>query len=63
MTLHSAMLDAPRPQRPVPKVRVSVEIPAPDYSIPWLLTPCTTFPGNPVFLIQGDKITMLKLDR
>jgi len=31
--------------------------------LPWILTPCTTFPGNPVFIIRGDKVTMRKLDR
>jgi hypothetical protein len=27
---------------------------------PLVLTPCTRFPGNPIFLIEGDKITMRK---
>ena len=43
--------------------RVNVELPSLEYPFRLLLTPCTTFPGNPVFLIQGDKVTMLKLDR
>ena len=30
------------------------------YPFPLVLTPCTTFPGNPVFLIEGNKITMRK---
>jgi hypothetical protein len=30
------------------------------FTVPLVLTPCTWFPGNPVFLIEGDKITMRK---
>ena len=63
VTLHSTMLDARQPQSPRSKARVNVELPSLEYPFRLLLTPCTTFPGNPVFLIQGDKVTMLKLDR
>ncbi|MGA2271833.1 MAG: hypothetical protein ABSH44_25505 [Bryobacteraceae bacterium] len=27
---------------------------------PIVITPCTSFPGNPVFVIEGDKVTMIK---
>jgi hypothetical protein len=27
---------------------------------PIVITPCTSFPGNPIFVIEKDKITMLK---
>jgi hypothetical protein len=27
---------------------------------PIVITPCTSFPGNPIFVIEGDKITMIK---
>jgi len=63
-TLHSAMLDAaPPPAPPAPKRRVTLELPEAAFRLPVLLTPCTSFPGNPVFVIEGDKITMRKLDR
>jgi len=64
--LHSAMLDAELPPAPpAPKRRATLEWPAelPAFPLPVLLTPCTSFPGNPVFVIEGDKITMRKLDR
>jgi len=61
-TLHSAMLDAEPPPAPqAPKRRVTLELPT--FPMPLVLTPCTSFPGNPVFVIEGDKITMRKLDR
>ena len=56
-TLHSAMLDVPVP--PAPKRRLTLELPS--FPLPLVLTPCTSFPGNPVFVIEGDKITMRKL--
>jgi len=60
--LHSEMLDAPVPPAPpAAKRRVTLEWPV--FPMPLLLTPCTSFPGNPVFVIEGDKITMRKLDR
>jgi len=56
------MLDAPVPPAPpAAKRRVTLEWPV--FPMPLLLTPCTSFPGNPVFVIEGDKITMRKLDR
>jgi hypothetical protein len=61
-TLHSAMLDAAPPPAPqAHKRRVTLELPV--FPLPLVLTPCTSFPGNPVFVIEGDKITMRKLDR
>src|SRR3982750_4090425 len=63
-TLHSVVLDAaPPPAPPAPKRRVTLELPEASFRLPVLLTPCTSFPGNPVFVIEGDKITMRKLDR
>ncbi len=63
-TLHSAMLDAPVPQTPpAAKRRVTLELPEARFPMPLILTPCTSFPGNPVFIIEGDKITMRTLDR
>jgi len=63
-TLHSVMLDAERPPSPqAPKRRGTLELPEARFPFPLLLTPCTSFPGNPVFVIEGDKITMRKLDR
>ena len=56
-TLQSPFLrapDAPPPTRPAPLL-----LPA-GFLFPIVLTPCTWFPGNPVFLIEGDKITMWK---
>jgi hypothetical protein len=56
-TLQSPFLrapDAPPPTRPAPLL-----LPA-GFPFPIVLTPCTWFPGNPVFLIEGDKITMWK---
>jgi hypothetical protein len=46
--------DVPPPTRPVPQL-----LPA-GFPFPIVLTPCTSFPGNPVFVIEGDKITMRK---
>jgi len=60
-TLHSVMLDAAPPQ--APRRRVTLELPDVGFGLPVLLTPCTSFPGNPVFVIEGDKITMRKLER
>ena len=64
-TLHSAMLDAaPAPAPKAPRQRqVTLELPEARLPLPLILTPCTSFPGNPVFIIEGDKITMRKLDR
>jgi len=62
-TLHSAMLDAPPPAPKIRKRPVTLELPEARFPLPMVLTPCTTFPGNPVFVIEGDKITMRKLDR
>ncbi|MEO8367941.1 MAG: hypothetical protein ABI806_01910 [Candidatus Solibacter sp.] len=62
--LHSVMLDAAPPEAlRSPKRRVTLELPAAGFPFPLLLTPCTSFPGNPVFVIEVDKITMRKLDR
>jgi hypothetical protein len=47
--------DVPPPARPAPLL-----LPA-GFPFPLVLTPCTWFPGNPVFLIEGDKITMRKV--
>ena len=46
--------DVPPPARPAPQL-----LPA-GFPFPIVLTPCTWFPGNPVFVIEGDKITMRK---
>ena len=62
--LHSVMLDAapaPAPAPPAGKRRLTLELP--EFPFPLVLTPCTSFPGNPVFVIEGDKITMRKLER
>ena len=56
-TLQSPLLREPGvpPQaRPVPLL-----LPA-GFPFPIVLTPCTSFPGNPIFIIEGDKITMRK---
>jgi hypothetical protein len=57
------MLDAPPPAPKIRKRPVTLELPEARFPLPMVLTPCTTFPGNPVFVIEGDKITMRKLDR
>ena len=46
--------DAAPTARPAPLL-----LPA-GFPIPIVITPCTSFPGNPVFIIEGDKITMRK---
>jgi hypothetical protein len=68
--LHSPFLEAAARQRFVPPPQVEVRrMPVSDSlrevleELPWVLTPCTTFPGNPVFIIRGDQVTMRKLDR
>jgi hypothetical protein len=53
-TLQFRAPDVAPPTRPVPQL-----LPA-GFSFPIVLTPCTWFPGNPVFVIEGDKITMRK---
>ena len=30
------------------------------FPFPIVIAPCTSFPGNPVFIIEGDKVTMRK---
>src|SRR5450759_1203806 len=57
-TLQSPFLrapDVPPPPRPALPPLMPVGFP-----FPIVITPCTWFPGNPVFLIEGDKITMWK---
>jgi len=68
--LHSPFLDAAQARQRVAPPQVEVKrMPGPDtllevlQELPWILTPCTTFPGNPVFIIRGDKVTMRKLQR
>ena len=61
--LHSAMLDAAVPLPPQSSKRRQVTLELPSFPLPLVLTPCTSFPGNPVFVIEGDKITMRKLER
>ena len=46
--------DAPLPTRPAPLL-----LPA-GFPLPIVLTPCTSFPGNPVFVIEGNMVTMRK---
>ena len=46
--------DVAPPTRPVPQL-----LPA-GFPFPIVLTPCTSFPGNPVFSIEGGIITMRK---
>jgi hypothetical protein len=53
-TLQFRAPDVPPPSRPAPLL-----MPA-GFPFPIILTPCTWFPGNPVFVIEGDKITMRK---
>lgn len=68
-TLDSPLLravEAPQEPAPAPKpVRRRISIPASllepaRLPLPLILTPCTSFPGNPVFVIEGDKVTMRK---
>ena len=51
-TLQLRAPDTPPPSR-------SLLLPA-GFPFPIVLTPCTSFPGNPVFIIEGDKITIQK---
>ena len=53
-TLQLRAPGVPPPSRPAPLL-----LPA-ESPFPIVLTPCTWFPGNPVFVIEGDKITMRK---
>ena len=46
--------DVPPPSRPAPLL-----LPA-GFPFPIILTPCTSFPGNPVFSIEGGTVTMRK---
>ena len=57
-TLQSPFLrapDAPPPTRPA----LPPLMPA-GFPFPIVINTCTWFPGNPVFIIEGDKITMRK---
>jgi hypothetical protein len=57
-TLQSPFLrapDAPPPTRPALPPLMPVGFP-----FPIVINTCTSFPGNPVFIIEGDKITMRK---
>jgi hypothetical protein len=66
----------PKKTAPAPTLQLppapAVPVPAPPdgpalsqqpagFPLPTVLAPCTWFPGNPVFIIEGDKVTMRKV--
>jgi hypothetical protein len=63
-TLQSPFLRAPdvpppAPPAPPPRRHAPLLLPA-GFPFPIVINTCTSFPGNPVFIIEGDKITMRK---